>query len=162
MRKKKAILISAAIVAALLFNPLTLMVLWVGLGMWSNAHPETGVNVKTVDWLPPEATNISYYKTYSWRAYEFDMDEESFKRWARRWDLKPIKEEETITRYSYTSFLKQSRNYRNAKVYEAEEKKHVATVSTGLYDREIRRNGGGYHVVYDREKQRAYFQSNPR
>lgn len=64
MKKKYKI---AIVLIVLIFNPFTLGVLWVGLGLWSNAHPDIGENNKRVRWLPEEATTISYYKN-SWTA----------------------------------------------------------------------------------------------
>jgi len=134
-----------------------------GLGQWLDAHPEMGENEEHVGWLPDEATNVSYYKTYSWTAYEFDISEHGFKSWAIRWDLKEIEEEKSVRRYSYIPFrMREHEERMDFEEFFAEEEKHIATVAGGLYDEEDWDNGGGYHVVYDRKRRRAYFQSNKR
>jgi hypothetical protein len=142
------------------------MPVWFVLILWSNAHPEFGENVEFVEWLPANARNVSYYKTYSWTAYEFDIDERSFRGWASRYELKEIADPQEIERYNYYSdFLEQRGDTRDSewyKAYEAERKKYVAIVTHGLYDFERRGNGAGYHVVFHRLKQRAYFRCNPR
>lgn len=138
---------------------------WQGLVMWSNAHPETGENVAKVSWLPTSAGNVSFYKTNTWMAFEFDISEDEFRKWAARWTLKEIDKEQKICRYSYWKFCREKHpgnteqeltDYMNAK------ERHYVVVSKGLYDSKRHDNGGGYHVVFDRNIQRAYFQSNPR
>lgn len=151
-KHKRLVFISTAILMCVFLNPISLFVLWIlGIG-WSNSHPDTGANARRVSWLPSEASNISYYRTYSWTAFEFDIDEKAFKKWAHRWDIKSIRNEERIPRYSY---YKQPYEKRNSK-------EHLAVVRNGLYASCKQSNGGGCHVVYDREKHKAYFQSNPR
>jgi len=148
----------------LLFTPISCVVVWVGGGLWLSRQPaEVGENEEHVSWLPDEATNVSYYKAYMWKAYEFDISEEGFKRWAIKWDLKEIDEEQSIWRYSYMSFLAKRRE-ENVDYDElfSEEEKHIATVKNGLYDKKKSRSSSGYHVVYDRDRGRAYFESSRR
>ena len=138
------------VLAILIFIPITLLILGIGGVMWSNAHPEIGENVKTVKWLPTEATNISYYQTYSNTAYEFDISESGFKKWAERWALQPIKEPRKIERYSY--FIE---NKNPSLAY--------ATITNGLYYYKYDQSDcGSVHVVYDSGNGRAYFKMNPR
>jgi hypothetical protein len=119
--------------------------LWITVVIYSNSHPAIGENVKQVSWLPPEATNVSYYKTYSWTAYEFDIDEAGFRKWADDYKLSPIKEPQKIRRY--LSFIGNNKD-----VY--------AVVSKGLF---YSKSKGVYiHLVYDADKRRAYYRFNPR
>ena len=154
MKKRNTILI---VIAVLVFNPITLLVLSFGIVHRSNTHPETGENVPSVAWLPQTATNISYYKTYSWTAYEFDTDEKTFRSWAAKRKLKEINDIKRIERYSYWNFIKM-----HSTDSWSVESQHVAAIKAGLYDEVRQDNGGGYKVGFDREHQRAYFQANPR
>jgi len=142
-----------------------LLAAWIIPALWYDSHPETGENFAKVNWLPPSAKNVSYYKSYSWTAFEFDINEVDFRQWATLWMLKEIDKEQTICRYSYLNFLKEKQSAKTENdwiAYENAKKIHLAIVSKGLYDSKIYHNGGGYNVVFDRDKQRAYFQSNPR
>jgi hypothetical protein len=150
--------IIAMLLLALVFNPLSILL---GAAYWSNTHPDTGENIKTVAWLPPEATNVSYYKTYSWTAYEFDIDEDGFRKWSDC-PLTPITEKIAVERYSYENFMKRRLGCCNEQ-YEHERATHIAIVTDGLHYSYLNPSAGGRRsVVYDREKHRAYFQSNPR
>lgn len=142
-----------------------LMATWFGLVIWSDMYPETGENVATVSWLPSSAKNVSFYKSYSWRAFEFDINENDFRQWAAQWNLKEIDKAESIQRYNYWNFLKEkhsSQTEDDMNAYFETKKRCIAAVNKGLYDSKTYGNGGGYHVVFDRERQRAYFQSCPR
>ena len=138
------------IVLLVLFVPLAPFISWVGGVLWSNAHPNIGENVKTVKWLPVEAAKISYYKTYSNTAYEFDISESGFRKWAARWAFQPIKEPRKIERYSFFTANKAPPSA-------------YATVTNGLYYYKYLTNYcGSVHVVYDSDNGRAYFKMNPR
>jgi hypothetical protein len=161
--RAKRLKLAAIVIAVLLLNPFSLLGLWLGTAYWSNAHPSLGANVESVSWLPADARNVSYYRTYSWTAYEFDIGEAAFRKWAAgEYDLKEISEPRSIMRYSYKNFARQWRGRRESDAYEAEKEKHFAAITDGLYHFETWRNGGSIHVVYDRQKQKAYYQSNPR
>src|SRR4029450_8888779 len=63
-------------------------------------HFETAENVDRVSWLPDSASNVSYYRSYNYTAYEFDISEDEFKKWI--WlDVKPITKPVEVHRYSY-------------------------------------------------------------
>jgi hypothetical protein len=98
-----------------------------------------------VDWLPADATNISYYRSYSWTAYEFDIPQPAFLRWAGPWSPKPLRTPMSIPRFSYFS------DHRSVEV----------AVGFG-YASPMASNGGRILVAYDTASGRAYFQSNPR
>jgi hypothetical protein len=151
----------------LLFNPITLLFLWGISTYWSNTHPEVGENVKSVDWLPQEAQNISYYKTYSYTAFEFDISEEGFRKWAARWDFKKIETPAGISRYNRMMLKMPKFDSKDAdksmKEYEEYKSKVNAAIVNGYYYRTPPRgDGGGMYVAYDTDKGRAYFQSSPR
>ncbi|QIF03928.1 hypothetical protein [Roseimicrobium sp. ORNL1] len=152
------------VAGVVVFNPVTIFVAWIGTAQWSNNHPETGTNLSAVDWLPASASDISYWKTYSWSAWEFTMKEEEFRKWASRYELREISGAQSIERFSWIQFWRSHRDY-DGDAWEEEERekrKHVATVRNGLFATERRKDGGGYKLVFDRETNRVYHQSNPR
>lgn len=51
---------------------------------------EIGENVARVSWLPDSASNVSFYRAYSYTAYEFDIAEADFLKWAERFSVKRI------------------------------------------------------------------------
>jgi hypothetical protein len=122
----------------------------------------TAEHVPSVPWLPAGATNVSYYCSYNFTAYEFDIEEEGFLNWASDWEVKPITKEFKIMRYTlrakYPNFVpnpsKQALDdYENIK---------NAIIMDGYFYENRQKNGGGVCVAYDRKTKRAYFQSNPR
>jgi hypothetical protein len=162
MKKKTKVWIVVGVLV-LVLNPVSLVVLLIGGAMWSNAHPDTGEDKPRVAWLPPEATSVSYYKTYSWTAFEFDIPEPAFTNWASRWEIREIETPFTIRRYKF--FVQKHPDFDPAPdspyyTFEAEAK---ATITNGYFYRTPPRgNGGGTYVGYDRDKARAYYQMNPR
>lgn len=134
----------------------------------------SGEHLETVDWLPSEASDVSYYRSYLFTAYEFDISEEGFLKWASDWEVKPVQAPYTIRRYS--SALNRlpypgDRDRRMSdptdveefseamRAWEAEQR---ATITTGYWYERVQRNGGGVWVAYDRDRKRAYYVSTPR
>ena len=168
---RKPLIILKTFGCLVLCFPLVVIILIFSLGLyasWSNNNPEKGENVKSVDWLPAGATDVSYYKTYSWTAYEFSIEEDAFKEWAyERWELAEIKDPVSISRYKY--FLIKYPNTDHMTELNAIEdsiddykKQTSVTITNGIYYGNRRGNGGGVQVGYDRKNNRAYIQSNPR
>lgn len=62
-------------------------------------HVETAENVARVHWLPTSASNVSYYKSYSFTAYEFDIPERDFRAWSY-WEVRPIGKPIEVARYN--------------------------------------------------------------
>lgn len=131
-----------------------------GFGLYHQVtHFETAENVGRVDWLPRSASNISYYKSYNFTAYEFDIPEAEFLIWAARWKLLPISEPLKISRYCLKNNCPDFRNYDEWEQWD--ERGHV-TIAVGWYFRRRWSGCGGEDVAYDRTVGRAYFQTNPR
>jgi len=151
--RQKTILTRTAIGAVILFNPLTLAVMWYVTARWSNSHPDTGENVAHVDWLPNTAHNISYYDTSSFTAYECSMKESDFRSFAIENDypIAEIDKPQEIRRFGYMQAI-------SDEAYKAA----TARVVRGLFAQHRQSNGGGYHIVFDRETERLYFQSSAR
>ena len=128
-------------------------------------HVETNENLSAVDWLPQSASNISYYKSYQFTAYEFDISEAEFCEWSR-WDTAEITEPVKITRYTLVTgkIPDIGTHYSQSEIdaYSAAIDQRRATIEEGLYYGHTRSNGGGVWVGYDRGLGRAFFQSSPR
>ena len=128
---------------------------------------ETAENVSHVDWLPDEASNVSFYKSYSYKAFEFDISENGFLEWAQRWDVQPIASPVTILRYSLMTTAVPDYNKPNPTQDERllqlqQHPSQRATIRDGYYYDYEDSSYGGVSVAYDRSKGRAYLQSNPR
>ena len=89
-----------AVFAVLVFNPITLIGLWGGSVYWSNKHPKIGEHMGSVAWLPRTATDISYFKSYSYTAFEFTISESEFRKWADDCELAEIRETVRIPRFN--------------------------------------------------------------
>ena len=146
--------------------PFLLLAAWIVPVWYSNTHPEFGEHVNRVDWLPEEATDISFYKSYSYTAYEFKISEDGFSRSANAlWNFVEITEPEDITRYNY--FVESEQYYKqhpefDYDAYNKLQNATTATVTHGIVAKQRWSNGGGYHAVYDRDRGIAYIQTNPR
>ncbi|MCF6312099.1 MAG: hypothetical protein L3J39_06585 [Verrucomicrobiales bacterium] len=133
----------------------------VGIWIWSISGPSRGIAVEQVDWLPQEATNISYYKSYIFTAYEFDISEKGFKKWVSNFDqVRVIEKPTTIARYSlakdhYIDGADESN-------WIPDTESSYIKISKGYYSGHTDMDGGGHHVGYDSIKGRAYRQYNPR
>lgn len=135
---------------------------------------EKDEHLRSVDWLPAEATDVCFYRSYPFTAYEFDISETGFLEWASRWEVKPITEPFRILRYG--ALLAHSRHPRTdlasrptdeeLKTYERELSEWQAirgvTIAEGHCYEDKRSGGGGTWVAYDRARGRAYYQSMPR
>ena len=140
--------------------PLLLVLLWIGLAAYGNSHPDTGAHLPRVDWLPEEASDISFYRSYSNTAYEFKISERDFLRGANRnWKFQEIEEPVSVPRYLYFLALKNHKDYGS---WEEMKKGCFVTISEGVFSEVRRKNGGGHIAVYDRKTGYAYVHTNPR
>jgi hypothetical protein len=134
---------------------------------------EKGENVPSVEWLPPSASNVSFYHSYSWTAYEFDIDEQGFLKWAEEWPVAKLTGGRVVTVPRYLRMVlewpkdpigPESEAEAEARFqvqgrYQASVKKEIRR---GYYYERRDSNGGGVVVGYDLDAGRAYFQSSPR
>lgn len=138
---------------------------------------ESGEHVARVSWLPEAATDVSFYRSYSFTAYEFTIPEAAFLEWAndRGWKIAKIEgEPRSISRYHRglddVPHPEEPRpDEKSRAVWEAYnagvDKWRDATIKTithSYYYEWRQTDGGGVSVVYDLDTGRAYFQSNPR
>ena len=109
-------------------------------------------NVKSVSWLPAEATNISYYRGTLNSVYEFDISEKGFFEWSGKWKVKPIDAPLEIRRYSDS----------NLRGLDSNGERRFKVVKHGYYFKTPPRGDGGLTcVAYDLESGRAYFEESP-
>jgi hypothetical protein len=125
----------------------------------------TANTVPTVAWLPSSATNISYYRSYSFTAYEFDIPETEFRAWSRC-ELAEIDDPVTITRYTRATSTRPSPSPNptddEIKAFVEAEAEQSATIDDGLYYERTQANGGGERVAYDRKLGRGFYVYTPR
>lgn len=127
-------------------------------------HSETAENVASVDWLPPSASNVSYYRSYMNTAYEFDISERAFRDWSR-WHVEEIDKPVAMLRYSaFASPVPEPVNpsQEASEAYVLAVSQQRAKIDVGLYYERLQENGGGVWVAYDRESGRAFFRTAPR
>jgi hypothetical protein len=124
-------------------------------------YVETGENVEYVKWLPKSASNVSYYRSYSFTAYEFDISEADFLAWSF-WKMQPITKPVSVIRYSYTNHPPYLSQTPTSEELEQWYSQCHATVSNGWWYERRQSNGGGVSVAYDRKKGRAFVQTSPR
>ena len=130
--------------------PILVVAGWIFSAHRADNHPETGVSEAHVDWLPPSASNVSYFKAYSYTAYEFNISEDDFVSWAGDKRLTEISDPVSILRF----------NFPDASFPKAE---NTAVIANGLWwETPPRGNGGGTQIAFDRDKKTAYFQDSPR
>ena len=133
---------------------------------------EEAENVARVDWLPAGARNVSYYRSYPFTAYEFDIDEAGFRSWAAQegWPLRPVEYEPfRVLRYSFHASKRMHPPDEETLAPEEWRARHDR--ARAATQKEIRRgygyekrqsNGGGVTVGYDLDTGRAYYQYSPR
>jgi hypothetical protein len=126
-----------------------------GLCLQGILHKERGENLSRVEWLPQEATNVSFLRSYSRTAFEFDIDERGYREWVD-YPVQEIEEPFKIFRYSLSTDNRLNPRDLRRPNYPR------ATIEDGLFYEERRSNGGGVATAYDRSKGRAYFESNLR
>jgi hypothetical protein len=139
--------------------------------------PEIGEHITSVEWLPAEATAISYFKSYGFTAYEFQIGESGFRDWAAEVAYDDHSEHVAFQPVTDVADLKgkglsaiQRYNFLMKNDDELPEKFKTPNFPTtssieienGLRGEVRRRSGGGYSIGYDRDTGTAYWQSNPR
>ena len=134
--------------------------LWLFLGIVrALTRVEYGVERASVPWLPQSASKISYYKSYSYTAYEFEIPEDDFVKWSGQ-NLSQISGPVRVPRYCLIKLpmpdvgpnptLRQERE--QLQTLAARE----AVVLKGLAYTEHFHNGGGTIVAYDRQRGKGF------
>lgn len=124
-----------------------------------------------VDWLPTDASNVSFARTYAWEYYEFDISEPAFLKWASHWQLNEIQEPFYVTRYTIIGSPPPTSTYDGPRqLLEAldieppkEPSRYTAEIRNGLmYYFHNERTHGGTYIAFDRTTGRAYFHYHAR
>ena len=139
---------------------------------------EAGENVPGVSWLPGSARNVSFYRSYSFTAYEFDIPEREFLNWAggQGWEVRKVEgdpDPPSVLRYhfgggrlSYPADLHPGATESEVEAWKealrAYRSAREKRVERGYFYEHRQRNGGGVSVGYDLDAGRAYVQSSPR
>ena len=138
---------------------------------------ETGENVARVDWLPASARNVSFYRSYSFTACEFDIPEQEFLAWAAGEGCAvqriPAGGKRTVTRYhwydrrlTYPADPPEDASFAELQKWAADVERYRATqyqqIEHGYFYEYRQDDGGGTTVGYDADAGRAYYQSSPR
>ena len=161
--KRKVLTILIVIVTALACATLMLKSLHHHL-----AHVEYGEGVASVKWLPAEATNVSFYLSYNYTAFEFDIDERGFKEWVKPHEVQRIEGGFRITRYNFPeNRLRMGRVALDSEDYEDVRERYwrlsYMDITNGYKHKKLfGRSGGRRHIAYDLSTGRAYYQHNPR
>jgi len=135
---------------------------------------EKGEHIAKVSWLPSEASDVTFFKSYTYTVYEFSISEQGFLAWAREsgWPVQPIEGEVTVPRYysmtpsprEPTAAASKEAQSQSWRAVEQWLKESVAVVQDGYTATNRQSNVGdrGYIVAYDRKVRRAYYQTNSR
>jgi hypothetical protein len=116
--------------------------------------------------IPAAATHISYCKRlFLCTTYEYNIPENDFLAWAQTQNIPmmPIKEPAFISRYYYLFVSRPTMddpNEQNEDEYEHKLNKYESlrsvTVKNGYEYHHVLDDGGGSHIVYDSDAQKAY------
>jgi hypothetical protein len=102
--------------------------------------------------LPASASRIGYWRDGINHWSEFDIPEDDFRSLFRDFQFREITEAIKV----------RSKTFGDPSVFPPEAPNKPVTVSTGLSYNERWSNGGGYNIVYDRSRSRAYYDFSKR
>ncbi len=141
---EKVVLIPMTAVASATIAIIPLLPAVLGMIIYHDTYPEKGENVPTHKLRDFPVRNATYSFGYSNQVMEFDLSEEEFRELAATRFSQPLQEiTKTITVWTidYSTMM---------------------YVNNGLYSEYRQKNGGGYLLVFDREKQRGYYRCSAR
>ncbi len=118
---------------------------------------KTVEHVEQVSWLPEAASDISYFSSYAHNAGEFDISEEGFLQWAKRWSVEAIDEPVEVLRYSYFTWDPPDTDANDWAECNRLHAEHVAEIADGYFHQDEPTYRGGVTVAYDRTTGRAYY-----
>jgi hypothetical protein len=133
-----------------------------GFWLWYLVTDHYGVGVDSVGWLPPEAHDVTYLRSYLHREAEFSIEREPFENWCAREGM-PLR---TLDGEGYHAIFQCLRLLENKGVMppptepnELRAAERVVKVfqAGDLFYEERWSNGGGYSVGYDMKAKRGYF-----
>jgi hypothetical protein len=136
--------LSYKIIESLIYGMMILVAVW---QLFLSTGQEFKEGVDAVDWLPKEASDITYFERegLGWVKHaEFTMAREDFDEWVQTKEWKLVSEENVTAR-------------RPSK----EGHKSILIKKALVYDNR-QPNGGGLTLIYNIENKRAYFESSHR
>lgn len=141
-----------------------------GLGfyIWDFARIKSwGVGAKSVEWLPKQASDITFISGDINRIAEFDIDRDSLAKWCDSIGkpLKPVAEGQNASIWRVNPYLKQfginnnDRSFKTAATAEEDFSSSSKHFTAGdLFYEDRWSNGGGYLIGYDVSEGRGYYQ----
>ena len=136
-----------------MFKALVIFTIFLWVAIYFFFKPNIGENLKSVDWLPKEAKNISFNKNPVQKAYEFEISESGFLKWAEdnNYTIHEVSDKEyVVTLYRYTyGYPNKSQDYNNTVVSKFNGYYYKYSNSNG--------NGGGRWIGYDKDIHKAYY-----
>ncbi len=147
-KKIKGCLIAAVVVIALVWALFSFM--------FHTGDPIIEKHLDSVDWLPPAASDISYFerKGFGWiKIYECSIDEIEFLKFAEQnsWQMKEMGDASA-----------HFRNLLGEPPLRIIHDVQVDIVPKALYFEDRKPNGGGVTVIYDKELKRLFYSSSHR
>ncbi|ADE55816.1 hypothetical protein [Coraliomargarita akajimensis] len=149
---------------ALYVLALCLLILPSSVMFFMKNQPNYGENHSSVNWLPETATNVSFYRSKQIQVYEFNMDFESFKAWAkeRGLEVRQIGSHQIISRYkAYLPNKQRSDSERPVSTgVKAAERldQWQQQISAKIYSGFIALGPEDVTVLYDATEGRVYFE----
>jgi hypothetical protein len=120
-----------------------------------------GVEVESVDWLPKQASNITFVSGGAFKFAEFDIDLGSITKWCDsiQKPLKPVTSGQTASVYQVHWYLKRFGIPNHASLNNSSTNEPIVkSFKKGdlFYDYRFS-NGGGYTIGYDMSNERGYY-----
>lgn len=115
----------------------------------SPGEMDSGQSLNSVQWLPQEASNISYSKTAYFNAFEFTISQEGFLDW--------VKDKKYGAPVSITKPVTVSRYFTILKIKPLGEDNNKVEVTAGMIIDNRIDGGGGRLIVYDQKAHKAFY-----
>jgi hypothetical protein len=158
MKKLISFIIAITICFAILFYAGKKMVKWISTPQIMENVPSTKeLSVSFKNFIPATATNISYcIVPLLTTTYEYRISEKDFLTWAKTNNvpITPIKEPSLI--YRYHSYLISNPTTDDPNKWEEYELLRRVRIKKGYEYHYSFDDGGGSHIVYDSDAQKAY------
>jgi|APTNR8051073442_1049403.scaffolds.fasta_scaffold07939_4 hypothetical protein len=152
----------------LIFGAIVLVgILGCGFLLWDFARIKSwGIEVKSVEWLPKQASNITFISGDINRIAEFDIDRDFLEKWCDSLGkpLKPVAEGQDANIWRVNPFLDQfgtvkHSSFKDSSVAEEDFSRYSKDFAIGdLFYEDRWSNGGGYVIGYDVSEGRGYYQ----
>jgi hypothetical protein len=141
-----------------------------------NRPPDIAEGMKSVDWLPAEATDINFCRSYGFTAFEFKISEAGFLHWAATatyrdrdyikyqpvTEISELKEKRFFPIKRYNGYRTGGQDFPEDFDYDKHRRATTIEITNGLRGEMRKGSAGGYSIGYDRDTGTAYYQTNPR